>query len=86
MAEDRTEDFEPIPERGDYRKWLGRRVKVYSAQDQNAGGEPFVEGRIIAYTTEPTITVVDDDGKQTSWVTSLPMRFQKVEWKRPGDD
>lgn len=79
------EDFMPIPGRNEYDKWLGRRVKVYSAQDREAGGQPFAEGRIISYTTEPTITVVDDEGNQTSWVTSLPMRFQRIEWKKPGD-
>jgi hypothetical protein len=82
-TEERQEDFDDVPSRGLSDDWLGRRVKVFPATDREAGGQPFVEGRIIAYTTEPTITVEDDEGKQTSWIASLPIRFLKVEWKRP---
>lgn len=81
---DTSKDHEPAPRHGDWDKWLGRKVRVFSMQDREAGGSPFAEGRIISVCTDPTITVEDDQGNRSSWSTELPIRFQQSDWKRSG--
>lgn len=55
------------------------RVRVFL----NYGTEPAAEGRVIAYSDAPTITVEDDDGNRTHWQINLPIEVQHCEWRKP---
>ena len=63
--------------------WVLTRVRVHTAQDRFMAQEPFCEGVVIGWTDRPTITVVEDDGRQSNWITDLPILVLEREARVP---
>lgn len=55
------------------------RVRVHSACQP---AYQMAEGRVIAFTDRPTITIEDDEGNRSNWIIDLPIDIQRVTWDR----
>jgi len=56
------------------RDWLGRRVQVHPAYDTEMKHRPMAEGVVVGFSPAPSILVRAEDGTQTDWQVTLPIR------------